>query len=200
MIFNVEPRNSPGKDSFAYWEDFLSEEDLDYLSNCQEWKSLHDAHIGGSSSGGSVNKNVRETGVAWLTCNDQTRHIWEKISCAVSEVNANFFRFDLTGFYEPLQLGLYHSGNNGHYNWHTDASMRDGRVPRKLSMALMLSDPSTFEGGELQLKTDNDEPITVQQKRGRAWFFPSYVLHRVTPVTKGFRQSAVLWIGGPEFR
>ena len=67
-------------------------------------------------------------------------------------------------------------------------------------MVLMLSDPSEFEGGQLEIKTDSDNPITLEQKRGRAWFFPSYVLHRVTPVTKGTRRSLVLWIGGPEFK
>jgi PKHD-type hydroxylase len=64
----------------------------------------------------------------------------------------------------------------------------------------MLSDPSEFEGGQLEIKVNNDDPVTLEQKRGRAWFFPSYVLHRVTPVTKGPRRSLVLWVGGPEFK
>ena len=67
-------------------------------------------------------------------------------------------------------------------------------------MVLMLSDPSEFEGGELQIKTDSDDAITLEQKKGRAWFFPSYILHRVTPVTRGIRRSLVLWVGGPEFK
>ena len=67
-------------------------------------------------------------------------------------------------------------------------------------MVLLLSNPSEFEGGQLQIKANNDEPINLEMKRGRAWFFPSYTLHTVTPVTRGIRKSLVLWVGGPEFK
>jgi PKHD-type hydroxylase len=76
----------------------------------------------------------------------------------------------------------------------------DGAAPRKLSMAMLLSDPSEFEGGEFQVKTTSDDVQTLEVKKGRAWFFPSYMLHRVTPVTKGVRRSLVLWVGGPQFK
>jgi PKHD-type hydroxylase len=46
----------------------------------------------------------------------------------------------------------------------------------------------------------NDEARTLKMTKGMAWFFPSYMLHRVTPVTKGVRRSLVLWVGGPEFK
>jgi PKHD-type hydroxylase len=118
----------------------------------------------------------------------------------VAEVNRQYFHFDLTGFYEPMQLGVYTGDTGGHYGWHTDSSSQDSGVPRKLSMVLLLSEPSEFEGGEFQVKTTSDEAQTLELKRGRAWFFPSYTLHRVTPVTKGVRRSLVLWVGGPPFK
>jgi PKHD-type hydroxylase len=65
---------------------------------------------------------------------------------------------------------------------------------------MLLSDTSEFEGGEFQVKTNNDEAQTLETKQGRAWFFPSYTLHRVAPVTKGIRRSLVLWVGGPAFK
>jgi PKHD-type hydroxylase len=126
--------------------------------------------------------------------------IWEKLSVAVAEVNRRFFHFDLTGFHEPMQLGLYTGETQGHYDWHTDASPTDTHVPRKLSLSMLLSDPSEFEGGEFQVKTCNDTVQTLDTQKGRAWFFPSYTLHRVAPVTKGVRRSLVLWVGGPAFR
>ena len=67
-------------------------------------------------------------------------------------------------------------------------------------MALLLSDTSEFEGGNLQLKIDSDKEINVIQRKGRAWIFPSYILHRVTPVTRGVRKSLVIWAGGPKFK
>ena len=78
--------------------------------------------------------------------------------------------------------------------------MGDRHAPRKLSLSMLLSDPSEFEGGEFQVKTDDDNVKQLETVKGRAWFFPSYTLHRVAPVTKGVRRSLVLWVGGPPFR
>jgi PKHD-type hydroxylase len=200
MIFGIEPRNLPGKDSHAYWDGFLSEEDINQILAVPEWLDVKTAQIGGSSGDAQINKQIRETKISWFVPNQNNVYIWQKISNVVSEINSQFFHFDLTGFYEPAQLGLYTEDSQSHYGWHTDASITDRKTPRKLSMVLMLSDPSEFEGGQLEIKVNNDEPIALEQKRGRAWFFPSYVLHRVTPVTKGTRRTLVLWIGGPEFR
>ena len=73
-------------------------------------------------------------------------------------------------------------------------------VPRKLSMVLMLSVSSEYEGGDLLLNADRNEPTKLGMVKGRAWFFPSYVLHKVTPVTRGTRKTIVLWVGGPPFK
>ena len=200
MIFNIDPRQTPGKDSHAYWDDFLSNEDINHILSLPEWVNTSAAKIGGTSGDGVVDQQFRETNVSWFSPNQNNAHIWGKFSEVVSEINSQFFRFDLTGFYEPAQLGLYTADKQSYYGWHTDASASDRRTPRKLSMVLMLSDPSEFEGGELQIKPYSDNLINLEQKKGRAWFFPSYVLHRVTPVTKGIRRTLVLWVGGPEFR
>ena len=200
MIFPLEIKHSQGKDTFAYWENFLSADDISYLLNLNNWSNTSQAEIGGAKSDNNINNKIRSTDVSWLYPTNENVHIWEKISEVVSRVNDQFFKFNLTGFYEPMQLGLYSADKNGHYDWHVDVSMSDQNTPRKLSMVLLLSDPSEFEGGELQLKLENDRPIPVELKKGRAWFFPSYALHKVTPVTKGIRKSLVLWVGGPEFK
>jgi PKHD-type hydroxylase len=68
-------------------------------------------------------------------------------------------------------------------------------------MAMQLTDPSEYEGGNLQvLPTGKTEPQNVRKQRGLIAIFPSYVLHQVTPVTQGSRQSLVAWITGPAFR
>jgi PKHD-type hydroxylase len=199
MITPIPPRGHHSQDQYAYWEGFLTKEDIDTLLALPQWHDNQKAQIGMPNQG-VVDKNIRTTDVAWFTPCEKTNHIWQKIVNTVALVNAQFFHFDLTGCYEPAQLGIYRANDGGHYNWHTDGMGSPLTTPRKLSMALMLSDPSEFEGGELQLKTDNDNAITVEQKQGRAYFFPSYTLHRVAPVTKGIRRSLVLWVGGPPFK
>ena len=87
------------------------------------------------------------------------------------------------------------SEDEGYYDWHVD--MGPGKANRKLSLVCQLSDPSEYEGGELQIHTGQIH--TVEKKKGLVVIFPSYLLHCVTPVTSGKRQTLVLWIEGPPF-
>jgi PKHD-type hydroxylase len=70
--------------------------------------------------------------------------------------------------------------------------------PRKLSLTLLLNDD--FEGGEFQVNDGKEEmAITVPMNKGRVVLFPSFMIHRVKPVTKGVRKSLVVWVLGPKF-
>lgn len=201
MRYPILPKHSAGKDNLAYWEDFFTNEGIDKILALPHWHQKKDGSVGGEFPGtNGVNKNIRRSQVAWLGVSQETEWIWSSITEAVANVNRQFFHYDLTGCYEDMQLSVYSEEDQGCYNWHVDDAANQRRVPRKLSMSLLLSDPSEFEGGELQVKNTNDEPRTLESKKGRAWFFPSYMLHRVTPVTKGVRRSIVLWVGGPEFK
>ena len=61
-----------------------------------------------------------------------------------------------------------------------------------------------YEGGELEFKIltpmGTEQISTVKGKKGDVIVFPSYLLHRVKPVTKGTRYSVVAWFGGPPFK
>ena len=197
MLWEIPPFSSPGKDDFCYWENFLDDSDINHILARSEWHNQSDAQIGGGFEG-QVNKEKRRTNVSWMFPDQDNQHIWEKITNTIWTANRQFFRFDLRGCYEAMQLGVYTEHDQGHYDWHIDSGLETNTVPRKLSMALLLSDPSEFEGGQLQVMRAG-VPESVEQKRGRAWFFPSYLMHRVTPVTKGIRRSLVMWVGGPAF-
>jgi len=197
MLWQIPPFSSPGKDDFCYWEGFLDDSEINYILSRPEWHNQSDAQVGGGFEG-KVDKEKRRTNVSWMFPDQANAHIWEKITNTIWTANRQFFRFDLRGCYEAMQLGVYTEHDQGHYDWHTDSGLETNTVPRKLSMALLLSDPSEFEGGELQVMRAG-VPESVEQKRGRAWFFPSYLMHRVTPVTKGIRRSLVMWVGGPAF-
>ena len=73
-------------------------------------------------------------------------------------------------------------------------------MQRKLSCTIELSDHGVdYEGGKLQANKGNG--ITeLPQGKGTATFFPSFFIHRVTPVTMGERRSLVLWIGGDHYK
>ena len=69
---------------------------------------------------------------------------------------------------------------------------------RKLSITVQLSDPSDYEGGDLQFLITR-EPVTAKREKGNAIVFPSFMIHQVKPVTKGVRYSLVCWCSGPAF-
>mgnify|MGYP003351822367 FL=1 len=64
---------------------------------------------------------------------------------------------------------------------------------------LLLNDG--FEGGLFQInKGLESKPETIEMIKGRLLLFPSFIIHRVTPVTKGIRKSLVTWVEGPRFK
>lgn len=195
----IPPHHHHGTHEIAYFENFLTDEEINFILSVPQWAQSGEAAIGDGANG-VVDKEKRVTTVGWMGCDQSTQLIWGKIVDVVAKVNSQYFHYDLTGCFEPAQLGIYKANDTSHYTWHSDDSPTSWRVPRKLSMSLLLDDPSQFEGGELQVMYQDEKPKSVEQKRGRAWFFPSWMLHRVTPVTKGIRRSLVLWVGGPAFK
>ena len=72
-------------------------------------------------------------------------------------------------------------------------------VIRKLSITIQLTDPKEYEGGELELKIGN-KPMIMKKDQGRLLMFPSFFLHQVNTITKGERNSLVVWITGSQFK
>lgn len=181
---------------FAWWEGAFTDQELDWLQD-KATNAEQQAQVGGASQGDDLAR-IRRSKVSWLNKNQDTAWVFEKLADVVSSLNAQFFRFDLTGFGEPIQLTHYDQAEHGMYGWHQDYG---GRIApsRKLSIVLQLTDPAQYEGGNLQVMTGG-EPQTVRKQRGLVTAFPSYALHQVTPVTQGTRQSLVAWISGPAFR
>jgi PKHD-type hydroxylase len=179
---------------FAWWEGAFTEQELNWLQ-AKAKSAEHNAQVSGSS-GGVVNKQIRRSQVSWIDNNPNTKWVFEKLANVASQLNMENFGFDLTGFGEKLQFTNYDQSENGMYGWHQDYG---GGVSRKLSLAIQLTDPSEYEGGNLQIMTSG-EPQNVRKQRGLIAAFPSYVLHQVTPVTQGSRQSLVAWVSGPAFK
>jgi|TARA_R100000455_G_C6253218_1_gene109537 PKHD-type hydroxylase len=115
---------------------------------------------------------------------------------------------------ESFQFTKYKKGQ--FYGWHCDSFLEpfsnhvmpwlNGKV-RKLSVTVSLSDPSEYEGGELQFDYRNGGDKNVSnivtckeiKEKGSLVVFPSFVWHRVKPVKKGVRYSLVIWHCGLPF-
>ena len=60
---------------------------------------------------------------------------------------------------------------------------------------MQLSDPADYDGGELELK-NSTRTLVAPRAQGTLIVFPSFLLHRVAPVTRGTRRSLVGWASG----
>lgn len=189
---------STGQEPFAWWENEFSNNEINWLQ--QKAKSSTTRAEIGNGSEGVVANNVRRSNVNWMPNTQETQWVFEKLAHVASSLNARFFRFDLTGFGEQIQLTNYDSSEHGMYGWHVDFGMSTVSASRKLSIVMQLSDPSEYEGGNLELKPAGNEVVKIKKQRGLIVAFPSWTLHQVTPVTQGNRQSLVAWITGPAFK
>ncbi len=181
---------------FAVWNDGFSEIELASILSLGASSNLVHATIDKNTE---ASPEVRNCLVSWLTPTQDSAWLFERIAFITNQLNSMFFRFDLSGIYENLQYTVYEGAPDvgGHYTWHMDRG--NTGTPRKLSLVLQLSPPDEYEGGELEVLVGNT-PTSVEKKLGLVAAFPGYVLHRVTPVTKGIRRTLVVWISGPAFR
>ena len=154
------------------------------------------AAVGTGKPGGGVDLKKRNTTISWIPFKEMPE-MYRDIEATMLKANGNHFGFEGMRLTEVGQFTHYLEG--GFYNWHMDNEVVGKNQPpvRKISMTLLLSDPSTFEGGELEFMHKGK---TAKLKQGQAIFFASWLQHRVKPVTKGERKSLVMWFGGPPFK
>ena len=145
---------------------------------------------------GSFRSDIRRTKIAFLS-RDDFQDVYEALKFFTEKGNNECFRFQISKMSEQIQYAEYYATDSGFYDWHYDLASTYSR--RKISVIVQLSDPSEYEGGELQIRCEDMKPVTISKEKGSIILFPSYLLHRVTPVTKGVRKSLVVWIDGPPF-
>ena len=178
--------------TYWLWEGVLSKEFCNSALAQVDWAT---ATPGGVTSANIIDVNERRTDIIWQSFMQPLGCI-ARTYIGIANQSAGWgYEISSQG---DTQIGRYKSSDEGHYDWHVDAGPPQNGVQRKLSISILLSNPSDFEGGELQFKEMEDRKILTAQ--GSIVVFPSFIEHRVTPVTKGVRYSAVTWASGPSFR
>ena len=159
-------------------------------------QKLEVAQVGMNNPKGGVDTKKRTTTISWIPFKEMTE-MYSQIEATMQTSNLNHFGFENMKITEPAQFTEYPKG--GFYDWHMDLDINGTHEPpvRKISMTILLSDPSTFKGGHLEFMEKNKVP---ELKQGQAIFFASFIRHRVAPVTKGIRRSLVMWFGGTPFK
>jgi PKHD-type hydroxylase len=185
---------------WVYWDDAFSSIELsDIIRYCEQFK------LDSGTTFGSETKEQAElwriSNVGFHERNNDTAWIFDRLNDVITKANNAYYGFDLNG-YQSFQYTTYTDTQKGHYDWHMDSEI--GHEPygleiRKLSLTLLLNDE--FEGGKFHINTGSEHKSNeVPAIKGRCIFFPSFMIHRVAPVTRGVRKSLVVWVTGPKFK
>ena len=193
------------KNQYAYFNDVFTKDELKKIIEISTEISLTDGSISDGTRGPRVSK------INHQTLNENNKWIFDRLNQLIMHCNWEFFDYNLTG-YEYYQYAEYNAEDTGQYDYHVDIMFGgsnlqrgpEGIETRKLSVSLLLNEPEVdFEGGEFYMSVGGPgnvgEEIT-DLKLGTAILFPSFIVHRVAPVTKGVRKSLVVWVTGPKFR
>ena len=182
---------------YVTWENTFSDEELlKIINDCdnigtEQSTLLHDNGPVERLRISKTKFHFRDNSNAW---------IFDKLNFVIQAANEQFYNFHLNG-YESFQYTTY--DKDGKYDWHTDIHLgspfqANSPEHRKLSLTVMLN--HDFEGGDFEINVQSESnPQKIEKQKGRIVLFPSFMIHRVTPVTKGIRKSLVVWVEGPKF-
>jgi PKHD-type hydroxylase len=147
----------------------------------------------------ATDHNLRRAELVWVDEMADCGWITDRLIDIVRSANRDRFGFDLNALSESPQVARYGAERQGHFDWHSDIGDGPVAARRKLTVVVQLSDPNDYEGGALELMPGAGV-IAACRDRGAATVFPSFLPHRVTPVTCGERHSLTIWAHGPAFR
>ena len=169
-------------------------------------------------SGNKIDTSKRNTCNHWISTDN-----WVGGLCwhYVSKANRSNFLYDIDNIdAESLQYTIYEEGH--YYGWHNDSDIttwvkptrasssdinkgsdlatENGERIRKLSFSLQLSDPDSYEGGNLEYIGSDGKLYVAPRTQGALIVFDSRTKHRVREVRKGTRRSIVGWVVGPRWK
>jgi len=166
------------------------------IIDCGRRQKPQKAQVGMGKPGGGLDTNKRVTTISWIPFKEMPE-MYNQINEFIQKANRNHFGFGDIQITEQAQFTEYPEG--GFYDWHMDSDVNMQHEPpvRKISMTCLLSPENQFEGGDLEVMAKGKR---AKLKQGHAIIFASFLNHRVAPVTRGVRQSLVMWFGGKPFK
>lgn len=201
MIHNNPKERELTTYSWVYWDNAFTVEELNKITEyCDEFTTETSSILGTTDL--KETQKIRISNVKFHNRNENTSWIFDRFNDVIMKLNENFYGYNLNG-YDSFQYTEYDSSKLGKYDWHMDTQLGHNTLgaTRKLSIVLNLTEQGVdYEGGNLNLNIGmEEEPENISFPRGRIVAFPSFMIHRVTPVTRGIRKSIVIWITGPKF-
>lgn len=177
---------------YKIWPKLLSIETCEEIIECGKKIDMSKSTV---SRDGNYDPKHRQSNICFIPKdNEDFTTVYKYVEKLIHDANSECFGVNLVRM-QNLQFSEYHSDNEGHFDYHMDTFFdRNSLYQRKLTLCLQLSDAKSYEGGNFEfsnLDIGNDF-----KEQGSVLVFPSFLFHRVTPVTKGIRYSIVAWYEG----
>jgi PKHD-type hydroxylase len=120
----------------------------------------------------------------------------KKLHNKIEEVNTFYFGFDVYDYQDNdwIYHNTYSFKNQGQYNWHIDM-MKNDIYDLKYTVLLNVSEKK-YTGGEFNIMLGDVFKFDTLNNPGSLIIFPSFLLHKVNPVTSGERKTLVVWKKG----
>jgi len=161
------------------------------------------AALGVDGIGSKVDDTYRRSNIRFIEKQDQRfEFLYDEMWKDVIGINDEWFNVHISKL-DYIQLAEYTEQQQGEYKRHHDVFWVNGdpKYHRKLSAVIQLSDPADYDGGDLQFFDVNESPNPEYiRNQGSIVFFPSFIHHGVSPVTRGTRHSLTLWFDGPKWK
>jgi len=187
-------------------DDFLTEKRCDELMDMFSKSEQYKATVAGTYKGSGsdvVNENVRKVQEVRFSEDivlSDGFNLNKNLTMACEMANTLFFNFDTSNQLSNIRMLRYE--DTGKYDWHLDIGNEETSV-RKITAIVQLSNESDYEGGNFEFSmTDETGKDTAvgSRKKGSLILFPSYLGHRVSPLTSGVRYSILTWMLGNAFK
>ena len=186
-------------------ESAFSEEEVDLVVASLQSGEKEQGQVGTIEAEAETLLKFRSSKISFINYSKEYSWLFDKFNKIIQNVNEEYYNFDLNG-YDYVQYSEYLANENGHYDYHIDLMI--DMIPqkeydflyRKLSFSLCLNQQGNdYSGGDFKIKTGAEED-SVKLNKGDMIVFPSFILHKVEPVTEGVRKSLVGWVTGPKFK
>ena len=178
------------RELYQVWPSALSPAHVDRITNTALRQPAEEATL---FSAAEDMEGIRTCTVRWRDDEWIRSLLWSYVNRA----NESGFGVRLDGSAE-MQFVEYDAHESAHYDWHHDVHWNgQSEKDRKLSVTVQLSDSTAYQGGDFEfdeVKTNADF-----RSQGTVLVFPSYLRHRIHPVSSGTRCALVAWFFGPRW-
>lgn len=184
---------------FVYEDTFFSHDEIQKIITYCESKDLDQDSTAFLIP---IHEQVKNSRYAVIKYDSDNQWFFNKFLSVLNEANKEFFGLNLLGFDHLLYM--VNDSNKSEHSYHMDYSLQNSNTDYshlsvKLSCNLFLSTESEYDGGEFEIIINENHKVKIEQLKGRMVFFPSFMMHKMYPITRGIRKSILIHGLGPSW-